>query len=56
MCSGRTKKKQWGMTSRRRKRRDFDAVYYMEAHDRNGERKLPRPLCNSSTGYVLSNK
>jgi len=36
--SGQTKKKQWGTTPRprRRKRRDFDSVYYMGVHNRSG--------------------
>ena len=38
MCSGRSKKKTvGGTTARRRKRRDFDAVYtYMGVYNRSG--------------------
>jgi len=30
------RKKQWGTTPRRQKRRDFDAVYYLGVHNRGG--------------------
>ena len=52
-CSGRTKKKAVGDDiSRRQRRRDVDAVYYMGVHNRNGE--IPPSPGNSSNGAVGS--
>ena len=48
------RKTQWGTTPRCRKRRDFNAVYYMGVHNRGGGGGgIPRPRSNSSTGRIV---
>ena len=41
------------MTSRRRKRRDFDAVYYMGIHNRSGGGGIPTPPAIRALRFTL---
>jgi len=44
------RKNQWRTTPRRRKRRDFDAVYYMEVNNRSGGNPPSSPVIRALDG------